>query len=77
MATNEEEKEIKERKKVQREKLATFFYDLAKLSFAALVLGIISPILTDDSANTATGIVALFGLLLTLSFAIIAHKILN
>ena len=35
----EEKKEIKEKDKVRREKLAGYFFDLSKLSFAGLVIG--------------------------------------
>lgn len=34
-----EKKEVKERDKSRRENLGKFFYDLAKLTFAAIVLG--------------------------------------
>lgn len=35
----EEKKEVKEKDKTRREKLAGYFFDLAKLSFAGLVVG--------------------------------------
>ena len=35
----EVKKEVKEKDKVRREKLAGLFFDLAKLSFAGLVVG--------------------------------------
>ena len=37
-------KEVKEKDKVRRETLGKFFYDLAKLTFAAIVLGGLTPI---------------------------------
>lgn len=35
----EEKKEVKEKDKTRREKLAGYFFDLSKLSFAGLVVG--------------------------------------
>lgn len=40
----EEKNENKEKNKTRREKLATYFFDLSKLVFAALVLGGITPL---------------------------------
>ena len=40
---------VEQRNNLRREKLAGFFFDLAKLIFAALVLGGLSPLLTDDT----------------------------
>lgn len=40
----EAKKEVKEKDKVRREKLAGFFFNLAQLTFAGLVLGGITPI---------------------------------
>lgn len=37
-------KETKERDKTRKEKLAGYFFDLSKLSFAGLVIGIIIPL---------------------------------
>lgn len=76
MATKEEEKGIKERNKVRIEKLAGFFYDLAKLSFAALVLGIVAP-LVSDSVSIATWVIIICGVTLTISMAMIANRILK
>ena len=39
----EVKKEVKEKDKVRREKLAGYFFDLSKLSFAGLVIGITLP----------------------------------
>jgi hypothetical protein len=43
----EEKREGKEKDKVRREKLAGYFFDLSKLSFAGLVISIILPLLSD------------------------------
>lgn len=76
MATKEEEKEIKEQNKVMREKIASFFLDLGKLSFAALVLGIIAPLVTNDG-NSASWVLIAFGLFLTVLMAFIGYSILK
>lgn len=71
----ENRKERKEKKKVQREKLATFFYNIAQLSFAGLAIGIISQRPVEFSVLTWG--IAVFGILMTVVFALIGNKILN
>ena len=44
----EEKKEVKEKDKTRRERLAGYFFDLSKLVFAALVLGGITPLFTNE-----------------------------
>lgn len=39
--------EAKEKNKLRKEKLAGFFFDLAKLIFAGLVIGSVTPIFTE------------------------------
>jgi len=72
----EVKKETKEKDKVRREKLAGYFFDLSKLSFAGLVISIILPLLSDVE-NLIMWIVAFFGLVLTSSSALLANKILK
>ena len=48
----EVKKENKEKDKVRREKLAGLFFDLAKLSFAGLVVGGVSTIIFIRIGNT-------------------------
>jgi len=77
---NEQQKartEVKERNKVSREKLAGFFYNLAQLTFAALVLGGITPIYASADTMQANWAVIASGLALTCVLAYIAHRILN
>lgn len=47
----EVKKEVKEKDKVRREKLAGLFFDLAKLSFAGLVIGGIVSLKPDDDIS--------------------------
>jgi len=68
--------EVKEQNKVRREKLAGYFFDLSKVSFAGLVIGIIIPLLSNVE-DFNTWIAAVFGLMLTVILALIANKILK
>ena len=44
----EERKEVREREKLSRETLGKFFYDLAKITFTALVVGSVASIITGQ-----------------------------
>jgi len=68
--------EVKERSKTSREKLAGYFFDHSKVSFAGLVIGIIIPLLSNVE-DFNTWITAVFGLMLTVILALIANKILK
>lgn len=72
----EQQKERKERNKVRRETLGKFFFDLAKLSFAGLVIGWITPI-NDNKDFDNNLIVMLLGLLFTIIFSVIGNKVLK
>ena len=47
----EAKKEVKEKERTSRETLGKFFYDLAQLTFAGLVLGGITPIYANVEAG--------------------------
>lgn len=68
--------EVKDRTKVRKEKLAGFFFDLAKLTFAALVLGGLSPIISNN-AQGINWISIIAGSLATYFFASFANRILK
>lgn len=68
-------KERNERDFKVREKLSGFFFDLAKLVFAAMVLGGIAPIV-DGTGSIGRFFVA-SGLLATVILFIIGYKILK
>lgn len=72
----EHKREFKEKDKVRKEKLAGYFYDLSKLSFAGLVIGIILPLFTNVG-DLKIWCVAILGLLLTILSALFANKILK
>ena len=69
-------KETKERDKTRKEKLAGYFFDLSKLSFAGLVIGIIIPLYANflDENNWYIDVT---GIVLTTLSALLANKILK
>ena len=69
-------KAIKEKDKVRREKLAVYFFDLSKLSFAGLVIGVIFPLFTNVG-DVKFWSVAILGTTLTIISALVANKILR
>lgn len=68
--------EMKKRDATRREKLAGYFFDLSKLIFAGMVIGLILPLLSDTE-NAKMWIIAVFGIILTTLSALLANKILN
>ena len=72
----EDRKDTKEKNKIRREKLVGFFYDIAKLSFAGLVVGFVMPILADVK-NENNWYVIVIGIVLTVLSASLANKILK
>lgn len=68
--------EMKKRDATRREKLAGYFFDLSKLIFAGMVIGLILPLLSDTE-NAKMWIIAVFGIILTTLSALLANKILQ
>lgn len=68
--------EMKKRDATRREKLAGYFFDLSKLIFAGMVIGLILPLLSDTE-NVKMWIIAVFGIILTTLSALLANKILK
>ena len=73
---SERKKERKEKDKTRRDKLAGYFFDLSKLSFAGLVIGIVSPLFSNVGDINSWKVVC-FGLFLTILSALVANKILK
>ncbi len=65
-----------EKEKTRRGKLAGYFYDLSKLCFTGMVISLLVP-LFSGSADFATWFIALFGICLTISSAMLTNKILK
>lgn len=68
--------EMKKRDATRREKLAGYFFDLSKLIFAGMVIGLILALLSDTE-NAKMWIIAVFGIILTTLSALLANKILK
>lgn len=68
--------EMKKRDATRREKLAGYFFDLSKLIFAGMVIGLVLPLLSDTE-NAKMWIIAVFGIILTTLSALLANKILK
>ena len=68
--------EMKKRDATRREKLAGYFFDLSKLIFAGMVIGLILPLLSDTE-NAKMWIIDVFGIILTTLSALLANKILK
>ena len=68
--------EMKKRDATRRERLAGYFFDLSKLIFAGMVIGLILPLLSDTE-NAKMWIIAVFGIILTTLSALLANKILK
>ena len=71
-----EKTERKERDKFGREVLGKFFYDLAKLIFAAMVLGGAIPLFMD-SMKVEYGLLFICGSFATAMFAAIGYNIIK
>lgn len=69
-------KERKEKEKTSREILGKYFYDLSKLSFGAMVLGVVVPWFSEMN-NTEYLILLCIGVLTTASLAFFGYKIIK
>lgn len=69
------QKEEKERRRSKRDKMASYFLDLSKLSFAAIVLGGFVPLLSNGTMNDYIQLTA--GLCVTVLLAWLGYYILN
>jgi predicted ABC-type exoprotein transport system permease subunit len=69
-------KEAKEKDKIRKEKLASYFLNLSQLTFVALVLGGITPLYTHIETEI-NWYVLVAGVLLTVILATVGNKILK
>lgn len=72
----EAKKEVKEKEKTSRETLGKFFYDLAKISFTALVVGSIVSVATQQD-RLEYWLLILIGMFVTYIFSYIGYKIIK
>lgn len=68
--------EGREKDKISRETLGKYFYDLSKLSFGAMVLGVIVPWFSK-SDNDNYWLLLLIGLFTTISLAYFGYKVIR
>lgn len=66
----------RERDHQRRDRLAGYFYDLSKLSFAGLVIGVITQLFTDGGGEANLSVIITW-LVLTVLSAMLANKILE
>lgn len=60
--------------KARKEKMGSYFYDLSKLTYGALVLGAMMPFLSH-TFGWLNVLMIVFGLLTSYAFAYVANKI--
>lgn len=74
----EVKKEFKEKDKVRREKLASFFFDLAKVTYTVLVVGLLVTLFQNKLyTNYLMSALVVVGILLAFEFAKIGNNILK
>ena len=76
MRQTEAREERKERDKTRREKLASYYFDISKLSFAGIFATIVIPLITEEQ-TVRMWVAGVFGLILTVLSAMLANKILK
>lgn len=78
MKQQDAKKEVKEKEKVRREKLAGYFFNLSQLCFVTLVISLISTVTKEELySNYVLMILVLFGIILTLVFARTGNNLLK
>lgn len=72
----EKKTERKEKNKISREELGKYFFDLSKLSFGAMVLGVIVPWITKTNEHPYW-VLLIIGMFTTASLAFFGYKIIK
>ncbi|WP_288909896.1 hypothetical protein [uncultured Bacteroides sp.] len=72
----EEKKEVKEKDRTRREKLAGYFFDTSKLILAGVVIGGITPLYSGNTREINLYVI-IVGIIATILLAWIANKILK
>ena len=74
----ERKKEEKEKDKVRKEKIASYFFDLSKVTYTVLVVGVLVTIIQNESyLNISLNVGVLIGSVLAILFARIGNNILK
>ena len=71
------QKEEKEKQKTSRETLGKFFYDLAKTTFAVMVLGNVATVFIGDTDAVIVSTMIFLGMFITFLFAYVGNKVLK
>lgn len=71
------QREEKDKQKSRRENLGKFFYDLAKTTFAVMVLGNVATVFIGDADPVAMSALIVLGVVLTSILASIADRTLK
>lgn len=71
------QKEEKEKQKTSRETLGKFFYDLAKTTFAVMVLGNVATVFIGDTDAVIVSTMIFLGMFITFLFAYVGIKVLK
>lgn len=71
------QKEEKEKQKTSRETLGKFFYDLAKTTFAVMVLGNVATVFIGDIDAVIVSTMIFLGMFITFLFAYVGNKVLK
>lgn len=71
------QKEEKEKQKTSRETLGKFFYDLAKTTFAVMVLGNVATVFAGDIDAVIVSTMIFLGMFITFLFAYVGNKVLK
>lgn len=75
-AKREEEEHRQEKDRTRREKLAAYYFDISKLSFAGIFATVVIPLITEKQ-TPRMWVAVIFGLILTALSAMLANKILK
>ena len=70
-------KEVKEKDKVRREKLGSLFYDLCKVTYTVLVIGLLVTLFQNELYTNYLMIALVVGVLVAFEFAKIGNNILK
>ena len=69
--------ERRERERQHRDAIGKYFLDLSKLTFAAMVLGVVTPIINGSHYSIIVFYIMFVGIFVTILPAYLGHKILE
>ena len=69
--------DIKKRNENRKEKLAEYMFGMSKLTFATMVIGGLTPIISSDAPQGINWLVLIGGAVATYTFAFFGNRILK